>query len=210
MRVLQCPSPVTGHFTRRFVPADLERQIDVYIDCFRGPPWYEVFERDEVREHFERVLAYPETIFSAALLGSEIVGGGIGWAVKRHPKIMELIDEKWHDAFYVDELYVQETVRRHGFALRLTYDLLVGASGQGFKKFVLRTSVDQPIIQHIFMCKIGGTIQAVQKVTSRKVINGSEVIAPDRRVVIVGEMPSLRPAQVRLADYDPMYTGCFR
>lgn len=206
MRTLNSNPHRYTHEVWAFKAADLNTQIENYVSAFRLAPWFEENDPAEVREHFKRVLSYPEVAFMSAWHNRRLVGGGIGFAVRRKPEVCDLIDSAWHDGYYIDELFVIERAQRQGFCLRLLEEIGHTARRHGFSKFVVRTSVAQAAIQHIFLCKCGGQIEALQEVESPKNVDGEVVMKSDKRIIMVGELPCFeRPYVPPKAD-----DGCYR
>ena len=165
---------------RHVTKADLAYLIALYCACFAEPPWFEKFDPAELFREFEEILA---------LEGNRIVGAVLGFAVSRKKDIVKSIPKSFRKGFYFSELFVDPNARRKGIAKLFLKELLSHAQINGFDCGVARTSVNQPIIQHLFLDEFGFRICATQETMSTKVIDGVEQESPDTRVIMVGSFP---------------------
>lgn len=176
--------PVT---IRTVQPEDLEHLIALYIACFREPPWYEVFTPKEVREDFAKILLWPETVFLVAIDGDgRVLGAAIGFDVRRKSDVWERLPYTTASTFYLAEVFVDPEARGHGTCQWLLRTASDAAAKKGFEKISARTSVNQPIIQHVLVERMGCTVVGTEEVVSRKLVGDQIVDAPDTRVLMVG------------------------
>ncbi len=168
-------------------PDDLEALIALYISCFREPPWYEVFTSDEVRTDFMEILSWPETVFLVIENGDgKPFGAAIGFGVHRKPDVRDLLPHKMHVSFYLAEVFVDPTAREHGSCQWLLRVLSATAAANGYRNISARTSVNQPIIRHVMVDKLGCVIVGTEEVVSRKCVDGVIIDAADTRILMVG------------------------
>lgn len=176
--------PVT---IRTVQPEDLECLIALYIACFREPPWYEVFTPEEVGADFATILSYPETVFLVAVDGDgRVLGAAIGFDVRHKSDVWERLPYTTASTFYLAEVFVDLEARGHGTCQWLLRAASDAAAKKGFEKISARTSVNQPIIRHVLVEKMGCAVVGTEEVVSRKVVGVQVVDAPDTRVLMVG------------------------
>ena len=174
---------------RFFTRQDLLALVSLYRDCFAEAPWFEVFDAEELTLEFEEIFSWPDTIFLVGVVDGQIVGGAIGFSVSRKSDVIATIPKKFHEGFYISELFVDAKFRKRGIAKVFAAELRRLAIANGFCFGVVRTSVDQPIIQHMYVDVFGFKIVATQETVSTKVIDGIAQEAPDSRVIMAGSFP---------------------
>ncbi len=175
---------------RPFNPAtDMARVIELYQTCFAEPPWHERFNAGELEDEFREMLAWPDSIFLVMESDKVVMAGAIGFHVCRKRDVCERIPDGDRNSFYVAELFVDPTTRQHGVCRKMNEALLRIAWRFGFRRASVRTSEAQGIIQHLFVDGMHFRIVNRQDVVSAKWIDGKECQVPDRRVLMVGEIP---------------------
>jgi hypothetical protein len=177
---------------------DIQRVTELYCQCFAEPPWHERFDPTELRQSFEELVAWPEAIFLVGCQDDVVVAGAIGYATCRKRDISELVGDKDRAGFYVAELFVDSSMRKRGICARMNTMLLRLAWDFGFRRCSVRTSIDQPVIQRLFVGKLKFEIVAEEDVVSTKWIDGVEQDVPDKRIVMTGVIPDYDEAQRQL------------
>lgn len=175
---------------RAYEEGDLAQLVMLYQRCFAEPPWQEVFNSGELAKELADYGRDPQTVLLTVWCGDVLAGATLGFPLNRKPEILQLLDHLvdravWSRAFYVSEVFVDKSWRRTGIAHQLIEALLKRADVYGYEHGVVRTSVDQPIIQQMFLRK-NWRILAGQSVTSTKFINGALLEVPDSRIIIGG------------------------
>lgn len=168
--------------------SDLTSICRLYQDCFAEPPWYEVFNEEDLRREFMDVLSWPDAVFLVNEDEGEVVGATFGFSLNRKPDLSNLVSLEWSHAFYLAELFVAKPRRERGVANQLIFELFQTAKLYGFTRAVVRTSIDQLIIQNIFR-KMGYALLTSQEVLSPKTIEGATKKQKDRRVILGGPIP---------------------
>ncbi len=153
-----------------------------YCVCFGEPPWYEVCLQADVEQEIEETLSWPDTRSVAAFIDDRLVGVSYGYAVRRKPDVMALVNVP-PETFYISEIFVDPAFRGRSTA-RYLVDALLKTLRPGSLATV-RTSVHQLIIRRLF-AERGWQEVAEQTVESEKWIDGQCVVSPDRRVLMVG------------------------
>lgn len=177
---------------------DLELLVVLYILCFREPPWLEIFLPEEVREDFAKILSYPETVFLVAVDGDgRVIGAAIGFDVRRKADVWERLPYTPAPTFYLAEVFVDPEARGNRTCQWLLRSMSDAAAKKGFAKLAARTSVNQPIIQHVLVDRMECAVVGTEEVVSRKVIDGEVVDAPDTRVLMVGPTLAFNDAPAR-------------
>jgi ribosomal protein S18 acetylase RimI-like enzyme len=174
---------------RLFDPArDMSALCALYTKCFAEPPWHEKFDIDELTAWFNELSKWPDTIFLVGTQNDRIVAGAIGFNVCRKPDVCELVADTDRNSFYIAELFVDSTYRKRGSCQRLTQHMLRLASLFGNRRASVRTHVSQPIIQHVFVTKLGFKIVARHKSGSTKRLDSFEQNDPDSRIIMTGNI----------------------
>ena len=166
--------------------SDMPALAIVYAQCFAEAPWNEVFAVDELVAEFSEIASWDDSVLVVAKCGGQIVGGSIGFSMKRKDDICALLQDG-NDAFYLAELFVAKPFRCSGVATALVRARAKHAKKLGFTKAVVRTSVDQTIIRRLY-AGMGFRVVAEQVVESLKNVNGVPVMATDVRVLIQGTL----------------------
>lgn len=167
---------------------DIPNLATLYCACFAEPPWYEVFDAAMVEAEFLDYLAMPDAAFLLAEDEGGIIGCSLGFALGRKPEVARLVVAPWDSAFYLSELFVARDRRHQGVARRLVTLRFVGARSRGFRRAVVRTSIDQPIIRRLY-ARLGFIELARQEVLSVKGIQGVVTDQSDQRVILGGLIP---------------------
>lgn len=174
---------------------DIPNLATLYCACFAEPPWYEVFDAATVEAEFLDYLAIPDAAFLLAEEEGEIIGCSLGFALGRKPEVARLVVAPWDSAFYLSELFVARDRRHQGVARRLVAERFAVARDIGFRRAVVRTSVDQPIIRRLY-AGLGFVELARQEVLSAKEFQGIVADQSDQRVILGGLIPDgVRPAE---------------
>lgn len=175
---------------------DMDRVIELYMACFAEPPWWERFDEAELRAEFAQTLIWPDAIFLVTEDDDgKVIGGALGFHVCRKPGICELIPDSDCNSFYVAELFVDPMARARGLCRRMNSSMFRRARSQGFTRASVRTSVDQTIIQRLFLDGMSFKIVEHQEVISTKWIDGIEQEVPDTRILMTGAIPDYGAAE---------------
>jgi len=178
---------------REFKPEDKNILAKIYTDCFREPPWLEEFGQQEVGNMFIQVSKWLDTIFLVAEHKGEIVGGAIAYDLARKEDVAALVPASTTDrAIYMAELFVEKPCRNCGVGRSLIIARLALAKMFGYANMVARTSIDQPIIKHLYCNRLGATVVAEQKVSSyhrTQIVERQKVMVPDQRLIMAGRIP---------------------
>lgn len=173
---------------REFKPEDINALIEIYINCFYEPPWLERFSHQEIKNTFQKIDSWLENIFLVAEHRGQIIGGAIAYDLARKKDVATLVTHTAADrAIYMAELFVEKPCRNYGVGRSLIIARLALAKLSGYVNMVARTSVDQPVIKHLYCDRLGATVVAEQTVTSCK--EGHGVGVPDQRIIMAGRIP---------------------
>ena len=168
--------------------SDLTGIVALYQACFGEAPWFEVFDPAELATEFQRLTTWPETVILIAEQSGKIVGGTVGFDLKRQTDVAELLGPQSAPHFYLSERFVDQSRRKQGIAEQLMRERFKVARFLGYSKGVVRTSVNQPIIRAIY-ARLEFTLAAIQHVESVKLVNGVEELRTDERVILRGKIP---------------------
>lgn len=183
------PTPL---IVRLALAEDVGALAPIYCRRFGQAPWFEVFREEDVWTELLAYLADRTTAFMVAVAGRRlVVGAGIGFPVTKKPDVAELLPAAERDNFYMAELFVAEAYERRGASLALTRARFAAAAQWGYRRFSVRTSPDQPAVIGMYQQHFGAQVVARQQVMSKKVIGGVTIEAPDERVILTGDIPSL-------------------
>jgi GNAT superfamily N-acetyltransferase len=178
-----------------FNPQDLEMLITLYQHCFAEAPWYERFERDDIKNMVEQIVyEWPEGIVLIAREVQEgpIIGAAMGFHLCRKEDVFSRTPPSRQNAFYIAELFVNRTFRKRGICKHMAQQLFLHYRAHGYTHAVVRTSVDQPAIQKLFGHRGDASHEFIllgfQQVLSTKIIDGTQRILPDRRVILGGSI----------------------
>ncbi|MBI2551236.1 GNAT family N-acetyltransferase [Candidatus Uhrbacteria bacterium] len=176
---------------RPFEESDKPILADLYVRCFAEPPWYEVFTPEEVMADIDAVRSYPESILFVAEEENRPIGAAWGFSIVRSASVFRLLSDA-HDrhSFYHSELFVDPHARSRGVARQLVSHMLLEARDRGFNRGSVRTSVDQAIVQRLYLKGYSFTVIAEESVVSKKTIDGIETEQPDRRLIMTGWLPT--------------------
>lgn len=169
---------------RIFLPGDIAAAAAIYCPSFAEYPWLEFFAVEDVEREMADVMTWPDAVMAVAEQDGRVVGAAYGFAVSRKPDVIALVDVP-PESFYVSEIFVDHAVRGRGIARSLVDNLLSRLPGVAVG--VVRTSVEQPIIQRLF-AERDWRIAAEQNVMSEKWVDGQKVVAPDRRIIMTGRL----------------------
>ncbi len=172
---------------RPFAVKDAASVASLYCNCFAEPPWFERFDAEVVATEFIDMTTWPDSVILIAENDQEIIGAISGYALHRRADIYKLIPDQISNGYYLAELFVRADQRRFGVAQKLLDACWSSVKAQGYLEGVVRTSVNQPIIQHVFK-KLGFSVVARQKVASTKFLNGKETLVSDQRVIMRGRI----------------------
>lgn len=181
---------------------DLPHVIELYRTCFAEPPWYEVFDSVELEQEFTEMLTWSDCVFLVYEQRDKIVGCAIGFSIHRKPDVQALVINtlidrdigdkdvlRYAKAFYAAELFVDPSTRNRGICGELNKKMLLEARAKKFDCVMARTSVNQLIIQHLYLDVLHCNVIAKQKTVSTKMIDGKEVLTSDMRVIMAGSIP---------------------
>lgn len=158
---------------------------NLFEECFSEPPWNEFFSPGEGTEFIKTLNEKRDSVFVATLVESVVVGCAIGYNLIDHADVSRIVREKKgrvSHVFYAAELFVKREFRGQGIARTLYEKRKALATGLGYNKFCVRTSVNQPVIQAIYL-KDGFHELAREHTISKKFINGVTIDAPDERII---------------------------
>lgn len=170
--------------------ADFPTLAAMYKTCFREPPWFEEFTTEEILADFEKISEWSKTIFLVAEIESRVVGGVIAYDLKQKKEVDELVPDN-QSTIYTAEVFVDPHKRGYGIAKTLIFTHLALARIGGFTHLAVRTSIEQPIIHHIFCQILGAVVVAEQNVVSTKVLDGVPQKLPDKRIIMSGRIPEI-------------------
>lgn len=173
---------------RPFTKQDMQQVIDLYRKCFAESPWFEEFDPEELKQEFSDVLSWPDGIFFVAEEDGRILGGAYGFSLARKTVVFDSAPETHRSGFYLSDLFVDSEHRKQGLAQKLTQHRVASAKAFGFTTGVVRTSVNQPIVQHLYIGKLGYTIHCEQEALSTKVYDGVPQEVTDTRIIMIGSL----------------------
>lgn len=144
---------------------------DVYIKAFAGPPYYETFTPDYIREHVWEPHIKNGCIVVAEADGKVVgVAGGYPLPEGLEPKIFDFLGpfEDWlpfpfEETIYMSELAVDEAWRHRGIATRLVLERMRWATENGCTHYTMRTahegSNSKPLYEKLGAQEVPGLIQ---------------------------------------------------
>ena len=147
---------------------DIDSLVALYRACFAEPPWFEEYDATTLRDKFAAHAHSADSHFLAAHHNGVVVGGCLGYHVREQQDVYALINPAWLDAFYLSEVFVSRGARLSGIANQLMDAIFATALDHHFTTAVVRTSIDQPIIQHLCVDKRG--MQIVAEQSGRRII----------------------------------------
>lgn len=168
---------------------DLPVVVRLYQNCYGESPWFEVFDSEELLSELKEILLWKDTIFLVYEHEQRIVGAAIGFSVKHKPDVRKLVPAQFKNAFYFSELFVDISMRNCGIGKLLIHQRISRARYNGYTHGIVRTSIAQPIVQHVYIDTYKYKIVATQETISTKVIEGVKQEAPDTRVIMAGTFP---------------------
>jgi ribosomal protein S18 acetylase RimI-like enzyme len=168
---------------------DLAPVVTLFELCFGEAPWFERFITRELMEWFTDLASQPDTIFLVIEDNGRIVGCSIAHALTGKSDVAELVDEDSKRALYMAELFVHPDYRKHGIGVQLTMERFRIGWEQGYRRAVVRTSVEQGIIRSLYCDKYGFCVVNSQDVLSTQWIDGEEREVPVTRVIMTGAIP---------------------
>lgn len=178
---------------------DAYELIRLYQGCFAEAPWFERFTEGSLLTMFTQIDEWPEALILVVHDKGRLVACGIGFDVSRKPDVLEQLPVQERDSFYVAELFVAANMRCRGLCSTLADALIRSARHRGYTRVSVRTSVEQPAIQHVFVNQLGCNVVGYQDVVSTKWINGCEQEVPDRRILMSGSIDeALRISRVSI------------
>lgn len=173
---------------RRAEKTDFPKLVQLYQTCFAEPPWFETFDQNELIAEFSEFDSWPDAVFLVCEIDGEVAGASTGFSVIRKSDVCELVSPEFKKEFYFADVFVDPRFRKRGIARALICARREWALAFGFTHGVVRTSVQQPIVKHMYLDKLGYKIVAMQETFSTKVINGVSKEAPDTRVIMAGRL----------------------
>lgn len=157
----------------------------LYAACFREAPWFEEFLVDDVVHDFHATLDTQGSVILCAQIDDMVVGGTVGLPLRFVDAVARVLPAPCPDDYYFAELFVDAKCRRYGIADALITARSAFARTHGYTTAVVRTSVEQMIIQNLYRARGFETI-VEHAVVSTKVVDGVATEAPDMRVVLRG------------------------
>lgn len=177
--------PQSSLTIRTFRSSDAGQVIALYQSCFAEPPWYESFNPEELAAEFSEIASWPEATFLVAARHDKIVGGTIGFDLSRKTDVAALIPSEPESCFYLSELFVSQDMRKQGIAEALVRQRFISARERGYRRAIVRTSINQPIIRSIYE-RLGFCIIAKQEVESKKMNGRISTTSKDLRIILAG------------------------
>jgi len=178
---------------RSFDPvSDMVRVIELYQACFAEPPWNERFEVCELKMEFCEIASWEKSLFLVASeedSDQQIVGAAIAFSLSRKPDVLSLVREEERESLYMAELFVARNKRQHGIGKMLTNARMRLGWSLGFRRAVVRTSLEQKVIQDLYQRIYGFQIVCSQETISNNWIGHVEHQV-HTRVILSGNIPS--------------------
>ena len=173
---------------RRFNLLDMAAVVMLYRVCYAEGPWFEFFDPKDVEEEFLEILSWIDSIFLVCEDHGRIVGASIGFPIEHKPDVLASILQTTSRGFYFADLFVDPSMRNRGIGKYLMQERYAMAMHLEYKIGIVRTSVAQPIIQHLYVDQLGYRIVAKQETLSTKVVDGVTQQATDTRVIMMGNL----------------------
>lgn len=180
--------PTLPAFVRLTRREDLPVLVSLYVRAFAEPPWEEENIAFDVRTDFERYIA-ASVVFVSAVADQKVIGGAVAFPIGEMPKVLSLLSATEREDFYMAELFIAPEYRQRRAGYLLTLARMAAGRDRGFRRFAVRTSVNQPAIINMYQRHFGATIAAYDNVVSPKLRNGKRVMEADTRVILVGNIP---------------------
>lgn len=181
-------------FTRRimaknFLSEEVKKQlVTLYIRCFLEPPWRETYFYNTISSYIEWIISIPGMIGFLSISGeNKIQGVTFAYPVVHNKEIYDFLVKKGivdlSEIIYLSEIFVDKEAQNRGIGKGLHQLRILIAKKQGMKFAVERTSPASKMFSIIL--KDGFTPIGGMEVMSLKNISGTQILAPDARVVSI-------------------------
>lgn len=147
----------------------LEQIARVYQEAFGGPPWYEDWDIETIKNDFTNEMNRPGALCVIAQIKNQIVGFAWGYTASHNRELDDHLDGLDHctrltnDCFYLDECAVAPEHHGNRIGTRLIKKIF---ALQQCKKILLRTKCGSQM--HRLITKMGGKI--IQHIADGRVI----------------------------------------
>jgi len=167
---------------------NLEKIILMYRECFLEPPWRETYFYNTLLIYFEKIFSIPNLISLVSISDEEeIQGATFAYPVIFNKEINEFLEKNGvkdlHKIIYLAEIFVDNKFRNIGLGKLLHNQRLILSKEQGMEFSVERTSPASKMFSIIL--KDGFTPIGGMEVMSLKNISGTQIMAPDARIVSI-------------------------
>lgn len=126
--------------------------VDIYVEAFKGAPWFEDWSRDSALDCLRDQLINGDLLVEVR--NASIVGMAIGVAMKTYTGYQDLINYGASlDDYYISEIAVSKNWRGHGIGKKLTSAIAEYGHRKNHPHVTLRTRSD-----HTTMIKIANDL----------------------------------------------------
>ncbi|MDO8259992.1 MAG: GNAT family N-acetyltransferase [Candidatus Magasanikbacteria bacterium] len=163
-----------------------ENLVLMYRECFLEPPRRETFFYNTISTYFEWMFSVPDVISILCLSNQgQVMGASFAYPVIHNQEISDFLVEKGIEdqskIIYLAEFFVGKEHRNRGIGKALHRLRIVIAKMRGMNLAVERTSPASKMFSMIL--KDGFTPIGGMEVMSLKNFSGTQIMAPDARVV---------------------------
>ena len=172
--------------------SDMSAVIELYQTCFAEPPWNERFDVHELELEFGEIASWEKSIFLVACeegSDQQILGAAIAFPLSCKHDVVGLLSEEERESLYMAELFVALDKRQHGIGKMLTDARMRLGWNLGFRRAVVRTSLQQKVIQSLYQKVYGFKIICSQEIVSSNWI-GTNQDQIHARVILSGTIPA--------------------
>ncbi|MFH0969177.1 MAG: GNAT family N-acetyltransferase [Patescibacteria group bacterium] len=175
--------------------ADLEsvksywkKLVDLYVECFAEPPWYEVISIRDAEEWFREMLIYPKNTSLIFIRDGISIGATFAFPLLYKQDVAAYLNGNisQEDTLYFAEIFVEKRYRNKSIGTLLYGRTLELGKSKGFTHAVVRTNFSSkmfPILE-----KDGFETIGEQNVTSLKEIEGKRIEIPDKRGIFLKKL----------------------
>jgi len=167
---------------------DYDRLARIYMDCFSEHPWYEKFNRLEVKSDLMKLANEWDNLSFVARKDGLIAGALFSIPLIYADGVAEFVHDKIDKdrVMYVAEVFVRRKFRRRGIASGLLEKVTRFAHDYMYTHIVQRTNFDSkmfPLIE-----KTGYKLVGIQTVMSKKVMGRAIAEVPEKRGIFLKEL----------------------
>lgn len=167
-------------------PENKENLVSMYRECFLESPWRETYYYNTILSYFEWMFSIPDVISVLCLSDQyQVQGATFAYPVIHNQEISDFLIkngiEDLSRIVYLAEIFVGKEYRNKGAGKVLHQTRIMLAKMKGMNLAIERTSPASKMFSIIL--KDGFTPIGGMEVASLKNISGTQIMAPDSRVI---------------------------